>query len=202
MSNVIKLGSRSNRPALKVAGFSDVDSTENETDFLKRQLDDYYRQGFLDGQEKTRRELEQDYSAKLFRKYEEVYNIIKQYDEHLLGQEKIFEKLVIETAYELSKKIIQREIEEKNIINENIRLAINKIIGANEVKLRLHPQDLEELSVDSKNIINGNSFTKIKIEGDSRIEKGGCLIETEIGNVDARISTQLSELRMKLVESI
>ena len=202
MSNVIKLGSRSNRPALKVAGFSDVDSTENETDFLKRQLDDYYKQGFLDGQEKTRRELEQDYSAKLFRKYEEVYNIIKQYDEHLLGQEKIFEKLVIETAYELSKKIIQREIEEKNIINENIRLAINKIIGANEIKLRLHPQDLEELSVDSKNIINGNSFTKIKIEGDSRIEKGGCLIETEIGNVDARISTQLSELRMKLVESI
>jgi flagellar assembly protein FliH len=202
MSDVIKLGSRSNKVTVKAAGIGSIVSEENESDLIKKQLDDYYKQGLLEGQEKARRELEQDYSTKLFRKYEEVYNILRQYDEHLLEQEKIFEKLVIETAYELSKKIIQREIEEKNIINENIRLAINKIIGANEVKLRLHPQDLEELSVDSKNIINGSSFTKIKIEGDNQIEKGGCLIETEIGNVDARIATQLSELRMKLVESI
>ncbi len=202
MSDVIKLGSRSNKVTVKAAGIGSIVSEENESDLIKKQLDDYYKQGLLEGQEKARRELEQDYSTKLFRKYEEVYNILRQYDEHLLEQEKIFEKLVIETAYELSKKIIQREIEEKNIINENIRLAINKIIGANEVKLRLHPQDLEELSVDSKNIINGSSFTKIKIEGDHQIEKGGCLIETEIGNVDARIATQLSELRMKLVESI
>ncbi|MBI5730667.1 MAG: hypothetical protein HY963_05960 [Ignavibacteriales bacterium] len=202
MSDVIKLGSRSNKATVKAAGIGSIVSEENESDLIKKQLDDYYKQGLLEGQEKARRELEQDYSTKLFRKYEEVYNILRQYDEHLLEQEKIFEKLVIETAYELSKKIIQREIEEKNIINENIRLAINKIIGANEVKLRLHPQDLEELSVDSKNIINDSSFTKIKIEGDNRVEKGGCLIETEIGNVDARIATQLSELRMKLVESI
>ena len=202
MSDVIKLGPKSSRSSLKVAGFSNIDSVESESDSLKHQLDEYYQQGFKEGQEKIKRELEQDYSTKLFRKYEEVYNVIQQYDEHLIEQEKIFEKLVVETAYELSKKIIQHEIEEKNIINENLRLAINKIVGANEVKIRLHPQDAEELSVNSKNLINSGSFTKIKIEGDEQIEKGGCLIETEIGNVDARIATQLSELRMKLLESI
>jgi flagellar assembly protein FliH len=202
MSNVIKLSHKANSAGPKYAGSNNVVSVESESDVLKRQLEDHYKKGLSDGQEKARKELEQDYSTKLFRKYQEIFNVVKQYDEHLLDQEKVFEKLVVETAYELSKKILQREIKEKNIVNENIKLAINKIIGANEVKLRLHPQDVEEISADSKNMINSGSFTKIIIEGDERIERGGCLIETEIGNVDARISTQLSELRIKLFESI
>ena len=40
-----------------------------------------------------------------------------------------------------------------------------------------------------------DSFARIKFEPDERIDKGGCFVETEIGNVDARISTQLNELK-------
>ncbi len=203
MSDVIKFSGRSSKSTLKVAGIGNSNFTEEtEPDLLKRQLDDYYRLGFREGQEKTRRDLEQDYSNKLIRKYEEVYNILQQYDENLLEMEKAFESLVIETAYEIAKKIVYREIEDRTIINENVKVAVNKIIGANEVRLKLNPQDVEELNIDSKNMLNTSSFNKIKIEGDDRIEKGGCLIETEIGNVDARISTQLTELRRKLEESL
>ncbi|MHB9041598.1 MAG: FliH/SctL family protein [Melioribacteraceae bacterium] len=34
------------------------------------------------------------------------------------------------------------------------------------------------------------------------MELGGCLIETEIGNVDARISTQLNEMQRQLEDSL
>ena len=202
MSEVIKLSARSNRPLLKVAGIGTTNTKDEEPDLLQRQLDDYYRMGFREGQEKTKRDLEQDYSNKLIRKYEEVYNILQQYDENLLDLEKAFEGLVIETSYEISKKIVHREIEERTIINESVKAAINKIIGANEIRLKMNPVDIEALNVDSKNMINNSSFNKIKIEGDERIEKGGCLIETEIGNVDARVSTQITELKRKLEESI
>jgi len=203
MSDVIKFSGRSSKSTLKVAGIGNsIYKEESEPDLLKKQLDDYYRMGFREGQEKTRRDLEQDYSNKLIRKYEEVYNILQQYDENLLEMEKAFESLVIETAYEIAKKIVYREIDDRTIINENVKVAVNKIIGANEVRLKLNPQDIEELNTDSKNLLNTSSFNKIKIEGDDRIEKGGCLIETEIGNVDARISTQLTELKRKLEESL
>lgn len=203
MSDVIKFSGRSSKSTLKVAGIGNsVFKEESEPDLLKKQLDDYYRMGFREGQEKTRRDLEQDYSNKLIRKYEEVYNILQQYDENLLEMEKAFESLVIETAYEIAKKIVYREIDDRTIINENVKVAVNKIIGANEVRLKLNPQDIEDLNTDSKNLLNTSSFNKIKIEGDDRIEKGGCLIETEIGNVDARISTQLTELKRKLEESL
>lgn len=203
MSDVIKFSGRSSKSTLKVAGIGNsVFKEESEPDLLRKQLDDYYRMGFREGQEKTRRDLEQDYSNKLIRKYEEVYNILQQYDENLLEMEKAFESLVIETAYEIAKKIVYREIDDRTIINENVKVAVNKIIGANEVRLKLNPQDIEELNTDSKNLLNTSSFNKIKIEGDDRIEKGGCLIETEIGNVDARVSTQLTELKRKLEESL
>ncbi len=201
MSNVIKINSRSNKGVVKVAGFG-MSQTADETDQLKYQLDQYYKKGFDDGYKKASSELEQDYSSKLYKKYEEVYNILQSYDEHLIDLEHLFEKLVLETAYEVSKKIIKREIEVRTIINESIKSAINKVIGANEVRLKLNPHDIDELTEASKNLIHNSSFSKISIEKEPRIERGGCLIETEIGNVDARISTQLDELKKKLEESV
>ena len=202
MSNVIKLSGRTAKATAKITTLGTSSINMDETEYQQRQMEESYKRGLKDGQEKTRRDLEQSYMDKLSRKYEEVFNILQQYDENLAEYEKEFEGLVIETAVELAQKIIQREIKDQTIINENVRSAISKIIGANEVKLKLHPSDLEELNESSKNILNSSSFSRIKIEADDRIQKGGCLVETEIGNVDARIPTQLEELRKQLEENL
>ncbi len=202
MSDVIKLNSQSKKASAKVSRFGNADEKESETDLFKKQLEDYYALGYREAQEKTRRDVEREYTDKLVRKYEEVYKILQQFDESFIDYEKAFEKLVIETAFEVAKKIVQREISNDTIINENVRIAINKIMGANEVRLKLNPSDIDEMTEASKNLIHGGSFNKIKIEPDARIEQGGCLIETEIGSVDARISTQLSEIQKQLEDSL
>lgn len=201
MSDVIKLSNKISKPTVKISGFGNTSINVDETETLSKRLDEYYRKGFQEGQEKARRDLEQSYMDRLAKKYEELYIIFQQYDENLIEYEKSFEEIAIETAFELAKKILQHEIKDKSIINENVRLAISKIIGANEIKLKLNPADLEQINDLNKNILNGSSFTKIKIEADQRIEAGGCLIETEIGNVDARISTQLTELKKQLEDN-
>jgi flagellar assembly protein FliH len=202
MSSVIKLNSKAAKPTAKISGFGNSLINIDDTESVKRQLDDYYNRGLKDGQEKARRDLEQSYMDRLAKKYEELYTIFQQYDEHLVEYDKSFEELVIETAYELARKILQHEIQDKSIVNENVRLAISKIIGANEIKLKLNPKDLDQINDLNKNILSGSSFSKIKIESDERIEAGGCLVETEIGNVDARISTQLYELKKQLEDNI
>ena len=35
---------------------------------------------------------------------------------------------------------------------------------------------------------------------DSSVEKGGCIVETDFGAIDARISSQLTELENKILE--
>lgn len=201
MSDVIKIHPSSRKVAVKIANIG-IPQALDETDLFRNQLEEHHKRGYEEGYQQASNDLERDYSSKLYRKYEEVYNVLQSHDEHLLELERLFEKVVIQTAFELSEKILKREIENKTIINENIKIAISKIIGANEVRLKLNPQDLNEMSEASKNLIHTSSFHKISIEGEARIERGGCLIETEIGNVDGRISTQLKELKVKLEENI
>jgi len=80
--------------------------------------------------------------------------------------------------------------------------AIKKVIGANNVIVKLNPDDFKTLDSTSDEPFSINSFDKIKFEQDDRIEPGGCFIETEIGSVDARISSQCNEIRKQLEANI
>lgn len=201
MSNTLRLNSAKK---LNVRASSVIIDELKQEDVipLKKQLEDAYAKGFSDGQQKLKIDLDKEYTDKLYRKYEEVYHIIEDIDEKFNEYEKSFERIVIGTAVELARKIIKREVTGETIINDVVKDAISKVIGANEVRIKFHPVDMKELNTFSRNLINSSSFSKVKFEEDERIERGGCLVETEIGNVDARISTQLEELRRKLEESI
>jgi len=201
MSNTLRVVS-SKKLNVKTASVIVESEKHEEAIPLKKQLEDAYAKGFVDGQQKLKLDLDKDYTDKLYRKYEEVYHIIEDFDEKLKEYEQSFERLVIGAAVELARKIIKREVQQETIINDVVKDAISKVVGANEVRIKFHPEDLKELNTYSRNLINSSSFSKIKLEEDEKIERGGCLVETEIGNVDARISTQLEELRRKLEESI
>lgn len=201
MSNILRLNAA---PKLNLKSASVIIEEERREEIVpvKKKIEDAYAKGIADGQQKLKLELDKEYTDKLYRKYEEVYHIIDDFDQKLKEYEQSFERLVVGTAVELARKIIQKEVKEQSIINEVVKEAISKVIGANEVRIKFHPEDMKELNNYSRNLINSTTFSKIKFEEDDRIERGGCLVETEIGNVDARISTQLEELRRKLEESI
>ncbi len=201
MSNILRLNAAP-KLNLKSASIIIEEERREEAVPVKKQVEDAYAKGIVDGQQKLKLELDKEYTDKLYRKYEEVYHIIDDFDQKLKEYEQSFERLVVGTAVELARKIIQKEVKEQSIINEVVKEAISKVIGANEVRIKFHPEDMKELNNYSRNLISSTTFSKIKFEEDDRIERGGCLVETEIGNVDARISTQLEELRRKLEESI
>ncbi len=48
-----------------------------------------------------------------------------------------------------------------------------------------------------KQVENIKGITVIE---DSSVDKGGCIVETDFGAIDARISSQLSELESKILE--
>ena len=44
------------------------------------------------------------------------------------------------------------------------------------------------------------NIKNITVVEDTTVERGGCVIETDFGAIDARISSQLSELEQKILE--
>jgi flagellar assembly protein FliH len=51
---------------------------------------------------------------------------------------------------------------------------------------------------DFINLVEGAK--SVQVMEDSTVDEGGCIIETDFGEIDARISSQLAELENKILE--
>ena len=199
MSNVIKMNSVSSKK-LSIRFKSELDEiaerkkpVENQ---LQVQLKERYEEGFKDGYNNASTEIENIYKEKFIKKVDEFNKILKTIDEKIAGYDGEFENLVLKLSFEIAQKITRREIQKDSIIEEVLKESLKKILGANSVIIKIHPEDYKILNEDiNKKIFFDESFSKIKFEQDDRIEQGGCVVETEIGNVDGRISSQINELK-------
>jgi len=45
-----------------------------------------------------------------------------------------------------------------------------------------------------------DNVQSVTVVEDSTVDKGGCIIETDFGEIDARISSQLQEIEEKIIE--
>ncbi len=96
-------------------------------------------------------------------------------------------------------KIISEE--EKNVVIENIKEALKKVKGDAEVTIRVNINDLDITSKQKKMFIEMvEGLKNVRVEEDSRVDPGGCIIETSFGDIDARIQTQLNILEEKIRE--
>ncbi len=207
MSDVIKLSVGSKKKNIKAivpengADFSNF-KTFDEEDLRKKELETRFNKAFEEGYEKAKNELEEDYSNQFVQKTEEFYSILSSFEQKLISYEDAFEKIIVEVSSRIAEKILQREIESKTIVASALSNSVKKVLGANEVIVKINPGDLNIISTDGTVDSMEKSFSKIKFEEDKSIEKGGCFIETEIGNVDSRIETQLEEIKRKLEQSL
>lgn len=203
MSNVIKLNGKSARVNVKISdeSFSPIENDRNDNS-IEIELHNRYITGFNDGQKEALAKLQHEFVEKLKSKYEQLDGLINQLYEHNRLLNENFNKAVLETAFAIAEKIVQREIEKESTIINLIQSCLKKVLTANEIIIKLNPVDYETVTNDLKDINKSIDVSKIRFEKDEMIDKGGCLVETEIGNADARIPSQLNELKRKLEEVI
>jgi len=106
------------------------------------------------------------------------------------------EKLMTDMILMIARKVIKDEIvERREVVINNIKESIRRIKDRDRVDIRVNFADLDMTTAHKDEIIKMmETLKKINIYEDSRVERGGCIIETDIGAIDARISTQLDAL--------
>ncbi len=200
MSDVIRLGVRSGRMNVKFKDDFEEDTQEvvREEDRLNEMFEEKYELGFLRGREEALNQLTEEYSNKLQVKYGEVEKIVAELDDAIFKYDKIFENLVVKLSIAIGEKIVRREVNTESHINEILIDSVRKVLGSNNIIVRLNSEDYKLLNSESSSLFTTGTFSKIKFEPDDNLEMGGCFIETEIGNVDARLSTQINEINKQL----
>lgn len=162
---------------------------------LNKELERRFEEGFNRGYEQARADLEEENTSEMIKKSEEFIKILSSLEEKISNYETSFDQIVAEVSVKIAEKIIQSQLPEKESLKNIIKTAAQKIIGANEIIIRLNPSDYELLTPSDFDGIAGNKFSKINFDVNPKVEPGGCFIETEIGNVDARIDSQIEQLR-------
>jgi flagellar assembly protein FliH len=199
MSDVIKI----NKRPTNITAYSSSEtlfhtSEEQEKENHQIALHNQYTKGFEEGQNAVKEKIEREFNERLLRKYSELNNLISDLNDKSVQLDSQFEQLVMTVGFVLAEAILKREIERKSIFKDVLDESLKKVLGANEIIVRLHPKDYESIVLEGKSFQMKDSFSQIKFEKDDRIEMGGCFIESEIGNADGRISSQLNELKRKL----
>jgi len=109
------------------------------------------------------------------------------------------ERDIIRLVYDISEKIIGKELEEREeAIVDLIRQALHAAMGQ-KIVILVHPSDLEKVRKHQATLMPLLDASKtLQIRGDDKVSPKGCLIETEIGTIDAQLATQLSAIKEAL----
>ncbi|MDR0876720.1 MAG: flagellar assembly protein FliH [Treponema sp.] len=112
------------------------------------------------------------------------------------------EQEIIDLVLLISRKVIKVISEnQRNVVISNVVQALRKVKGRGNIIIRVNMADVKLTTEHIKDFIQLVEGSKsIQVVEDSSVDSGGCVIETDFGEIDARISSQLAELESKILE--
>ena len=112
------------------------------------------------------------------------------------------EQQIVELVLLMTRKVVKVLSEsQKSVIVSNVVQALKKVKGRGDITLRVNLADVKLTTEHTKDFIREvENIKNITVVEDGSVEKGGCIVETDFGAIDARISSQLSTLEAKIME--
>lgn len=108
---------------------------------------------------------------------------------------------LIRLAVRVSEKILGRELEvNEDALTDIVIRAIRGIRHERRIQIRVHPSELAKSRAGLGRILEEVGATKeIEFREDASVTSGGCIVETDLGIIDARLDTQLRVLEKALL---
>ncbi|MBI4224119.1 MAG: hypothetical protein HY609_04240 [Deltaproteobacteria bacterium] len=147
---------------------------------VEKELEAAKKRGFLEGRQEGLEALTQ-----------ELLKIRELKEEFYAGAEPHIMKLVLEIAEKVIGETAQKQTEAMKAI---VSQALEKALG-DRIVVRLHPDDYIRLKDLEPKFREKLERTKhLHFKEDEVIQKGGCIVESEVGTIDAQLETQLKAI--------
>jgi flagellar assembly protein FliH len=109
------------------------------------------------------------------------------------------EKALIELALEAAQKIIAGMPIQPKVVEAVVREAVSQVEDSAEITIHLHPDDFVLLRKHQSPILQGLPETgPLKFINSSEVTRGGCMVHTRFGLLDARRETKIEQVRQAL----
>ena len=178
----------------------EADNIILETENNKKAIESKgYNEGFSSGREEGFGEGKEEVNRLIERLHTIVEKTMDKRQEILLETEQQIVDLVLLMSRKVVKVISENQ---KNVVSSNVLHALKKVKGQGDVTIRVNLLDVGMTTEHIKDFLNKcESVKNITVVEDVGVDRGGCIVETDFGSIDARISSQLHELEQKIIEA-
>ena len=171
-----------------------LDAENKVQEKLKQAYDEGFENGKKAGYEEGYKEAE--------RLIEMLHTMI---NETIARRQEILEETeqqIVDMVILVSRKVIKvLSDQQTDIVKNNVLQALRKVKGKASVTIRVNMKDVKLTTEHAKEFLTQvQNIEDIKVVEDSSVDVGGCIIDTDFGSIDARISSQLAELEQKILE--
>ena len=159
-----------------------------------------YQKGFQDGLEKGQQDAAEAARERSAEKLEPLVNGLQQGLLQLKNlRQDIYQKIeneVVELALAIARKVICREVEmDREVVVGVAREALAKVEDPGTITIKMNPGDLQfinETKYQLSDLIE--NIENVTLAPEDNVKRGGCVIETNMGEIDARIENQLQAI--------
>ncbi|WP_218838928.1 flagellar assembly protein FliH [Neobacillus jeddahensis] len=158
-----------------------------------------YHDGFKVGKQEATEEIHQTYQAKI----DQVQQLLEQgyaQKEAIIAEAEPF---LLELSTAIAAQIVRQEL--KSHPDQFVELIKQHILRFKEkefITVCVHPDDFEFVQSQRSHLVAVvNGETEIKVIPDHSVTPEGCIIRTAYGSVDARIDTQIEEIKKVILEA-
>jgi flagellar assembly protein FliH len=157
-----------------------------------------YEEGYIKGKLQAEEELREQYQAK-FDQVQQLIDLAYRQKEEIIAEAEPF---LLELSSAIAMQIVRQELEsypEKFV--QLIQQHIMRFKEKEHITICVHPDDFEFIQSQRAHIVSVvNGETEIKIIPDHSVTPKGVVIRTAYGSIDARIDTQIEEIKKAISE--
>lgn len=160
-----------------------------------------FQSGYESGREETRREVQQECDDRLARELKRVDTFLGSLQEQSEKIRRQSEHAIIRLSLAIAGQIVKQEVViDREIVIRQLRESLRKVVGVEKITVRVNPADEALVRERRAGMLAGaETVHDMIIESDDKIEVGGCIIESDLGNIDARLTSQLKRIEEALM---
>jgi flagellar assembly protein FliH len=103
---------------------------------------------------------------------------------------------LVRLAVGIAERVLHQQIAlDHGVVVEMARAAIARIVDRERITVRVNPADIEQMRGHRDELLALGDVKTMRVIEDQRVDRGGVILETDGGSIDAKISTQLAEVR-------
>ena len=132
---------------------------------------------------------------------------IEQFEQFGTERERLFEEArrdVLRFAVDIAARVVHRVVEsDESVCIDQVREALQIIGRPSQVRLSINPLDRAVISDALPGILEQAALTTdLELHEDDQVTRGGCIVSTPQGAVDATVETQVARIAEALVPEV